>query len=268
MSMLLELAAAGRKAGHVCHRDYRRGIGCPLLVRTTSEDVLTANVFGTLRHLRPSLWLRPMLAYAFHTKQFASCSMTRLRFDFWHPVPPPPMRAHIEGMTEVDMLIRFGGTSIFVETKYNAALATRTKHDAHRDQLARLLDVAWCSTSQGQLLTPPAPFVLVVGIAKVEPPLLTSYRDPRVLAGALDHHRRYPQFRRDVALLASRIGYCSWSALADLTDAHASRATRAERPFLSDVTTYIRHKVATAGRPASQPMLPLVEDACARKELR
>jgi hypothetical protein len=65
MSMVLEMVQRGRKAGHVCSRDYRNGPSCPLILRTTSEDAMTANVFGILRRLRPSLWLRPLLNHAF-----------------------------------------------------------------------------------------------------------------------------------------------------------------------------------------------------------
>src|SRR5690606_5672296 len=75
------------KQGRVCSRDYRNGNGCPLIVRPTSEDVLTGNVFGILRRLRPSLWLRPLLSEAFHTSRFVACSMKDLSVGFWRECP-------------------------------------------------------------------------------------------------------------------------------------------------------------------------------------
>jgi hypothetical protein len=51
MSIIFELfKTSGKK---VCPPNYVRKSNCPLIVRTTSEDLLTANVFGILKNLDP-----------------------------------------------------------------------------------------------------------------------------------------------------------------------------------------------------------------------
>ena len=52
MSIIFELfKTSGKK---VCPPNYVRKSNCPLIVRTTSEDLLTANVFGILKNLDPT----------------------------------------------------------------------------------------------------------------------------------------------------------------------------------------------------------------------
>ena len=256
MSIVVEMEASGRKAGRVCSRDYRQGTGCPLIVRSTSEDVLTANVFGILRRLRPSLWLRPMLNEAFRTRRFATAPMANLDVGFWRPVAPPANRATFEGNTEVDVLVRFGGKVLFVEAKYHAPLSARTKYDEQRDQVARLLDVAYQEAVATQLFRR-EPYVLVIGVPDQEPALVTRYRDAAQVREALRHHRAAPDFEEMSAVLSRRIGYVSWSSVAATLRASREAAYRAEVPFLDDVAAYIDHKMEQA-RLRSTRQLPLL----------
>lgn len=244
MSLVIELERDGRKAGHVCDRTYRNGPGCPLIVRRTSEDVLTANVFGILRRIRPSLWLRPLLNHAFRTKRFLSSSLAGLDFSFWQPIPPPASRAHIEGSTEVDVMISARDMVVFVEAKYRARLSIRTKHDDSRDQTIRLLDVAFEWTTTGHIFTR-RPYLLVVGAAKTEPGVVSRYRDPAAVAHALGHRRRYADYKAVAKLLSGRVGYVSWLDVANIIQEHSLRAMKTERLFLDDVVAYIRAKMST-----------------------
>src|SRR5207248_2368019 len=133
-------------------------------VRKTSEDLFTSNVFGILRRLRPSLWLRPMLNAAFKTQRFKTESMRRLDLNFWKTVGPPPLTAFPEGPSEVDVCIAFATTVILLEAKFHSPLATRTTYDPRRDQLVRLLDVAYSYAVGGQLFRRD-PYVLVLGLS-------------------------------------------------------------------------------------------------------
>jgi hypothetical protein len=242
MSITIELERDGRKAGNVCHRDYRKGPGCPLIVRQTSEDLMTANVFGILRHVRPSLWLRPFLSQAFGMPRFSTCSLKGLQFFFWTPVRPPAARAFTEGYTEVDLLIKTAQFCVLVEAKYRAPLSTKTAHDPDRDQVIRLLDVAYEMTSADVLFSR-QPFMLVLGAARAEPSLVTRYRDPSQVSEALKHRRRFSDGERISQQLAKHLGYFSWPGLADVLRSHLHRANRAETPFLGDVIRYIKAKM-------------------------
>lgn len=244
MSLVIELERNGTKAGRVCDRTYRKGPGCPLILRQTSEDVLTGNVFGILRRIRPSLWLRPFLNHAFRTKHFRSCSLAGLNISFWTRVTPPASRARIEGFTEVDVMIRCRDLVVFVEAKYRAPLSTGTEHDGSRDQVIRLLDVAFEMTMAGQFYTR-RPYVLVLGSAPTEPDLVSRYRDADTVAEALATRRRFPEHRQIAQLLARRIGYATWSDLAKIVGGRLSAARPTERLFLLDVVDYIGLKMST-----------------------
>lgn len=238
MSIALELDAGGRKAGRVCARDYRRGNNCPLILRTTSEDLMVANVFGILRLMRPSLWLRPLLAGAYKTRRFRSVAMTDTRVSFWERIPPPAARRNIEGRTEVDVMIRFSKVTLFIEAKYTAPLSSGTTHDPHRDQLVRLIDVAYEATQRQLWRT--EPYVLCIGLEHDEPELVRRYRDPKKLADKLSL-----ELGRSAvpAVLAARVGYASWPSLAAILRESTGRSTKAERPFLEELGKYISQRV-------------------------
>jgi hypothetical protein len=225
---------------------------------------MVGSVFGILRHLRPSLWLRPMLNQAFRTTTFNRKPMDRLHVDFWTPVPPPSVRAHIEGASEVDVRFSFGNTVVLVEAKYMAPLSTRTTYDEQRDQLVRLLDVAYTTAVADQMYKRD-PYVLVIGVGRAEPPLVTRYRQPAELLRMLGHYRRFPDHRRMAEFLARRVGYISWTGMANILVAARTRAWSVEVGFLDDVSSYLRHKVARAdAQHGDQPALPIIGEYSSR----
>jgi len=59
--MLTEL---GRKGGCLCEPAKKGELRCPLIVRSTSEDVVTGNLFGTLGAINPRWWLPDLLNQA------------------------------------------------------------------------------------------------------------------------------------------------------------------------------------------------------------
>jgi hypothetical protein len=52
--MLTEL---GGKGGSICQQALDGKLRCPLIVRPTSEDVITGHLWGTLSVLNPRWWL-------------------------------------------------------------------------------------------------------------------------------------------------------------------------------------------------------------------
>lgn len=238
MSMFAEQLGKG---GRVCARSYRNGDGCPLVVRSTSEDVVTGNVFGILRHLRPALWLRPMLVAVFG-RRFERCKMSDVRVTLW-PELPPPSTKH-EGWTQPDVLIEFGDFVVLVEAKYRAGFSRRTTRDPARDQVVRLLDVAYQYATDQQFFAR-EPYVLTLGLWSEEPELVQRYRDPHALAAQLQH---YPEAARVqmATTMSTRIGYTSWPRLAFVLGSPCVRLHRLERALLTDLATYLRFKVGTA----------------------
>lgn len=223
---------------------------------------MTANVFGILRWIRPALWLRPLLNLAFATQKFRTCSLRDLGFSFWHSIPAPAARAAIEGESEIDVLVQSRNLAVLIEAKYQAPLATRTAHDQQRNQVIRLLDVAFELTTTSQMFTR-TPHVLVLGSTVSEPELVTRYRDPVRVEEALGHRRKYPDYRRIAQLLSRSVAYASWTDLASVIEAGIPRAGMLERRLLSDVVAYLRVKMETvhlSSEARRQLFLPVVDD--------
>jgi hypothetical protein len=259
MSLVVELYG---KAGKVCEPSYRRGVNCPLIARTTSEDLLVGTVFGVLRRMRPVLWLRPMLTQAFAVRRFVTCPMRDLDVRFWPSLPPPSARAHNEGMSEPDLVLQFGRALVLVEAKYNSDLSARTTHDANRDQLLRLIDVAYHATRAEQFATlRREPWVLVIGIPTESPRLLSAYQNRDRLHDALGPARS--DVADIAALMHQRLGYVSWSSVADVLRAAGGRARGLEQALLRDLVEYIEHRVRTAARTTGAPrqgVLPVMDN--------
>jgi hypothetical protein len=121
MSIIFELyKTTGKK---VCPPFHVRKGNCPLIVRTTSEDLLTANVFGILKNLDPKIWLRRLLGEAIKGKDFSRHTFENLSFEFRKKYRPPINRAPREGLSEVDVTLTYKNGVIFIEAKYLAPIS-------------------------------------------------------------------------------------------------------------------------------------------------
>lgn len=242
MSIALELEGGGRKLGRVCDRSYRLGPNCPLVLRESSEDLLTANVFGVLRHIQPALWMTPMLREAFPAQRIPECRTKDFRLALWKKFPAPASRSADEGQTEVDVHLAFGETVVFIEAKYGSPLSPGTEHDPSRDQVIRLLDVAYANLVDAQFF-PCSPLVLVIGPSSTEPELVTRYRERDAVLGALPALRARPDGAKIANFLADRVGYLSWRRLADILSTRAARGSSLEAAFLVELAGYARARV-------------------------
>lgn len=242
MSIALELEGGGRKLGRVCDRSYRNGDNCPLVLRESSEDLLTANVFGVLRHLRPSLWLMPMLRTAFPQHQFGNAPKN-LRVALWKKLSPPTDRLESEGSTEVDVHISFADTVVLVESKYRSALSATTAYDPERDQVIRLLDVAYANVVDAQFF-PRSPFVLVLGAWSNEPRLVTEYRTPSAVRRALPALQQRPDGGGIAQFLAARVGYQSWAQLSKILVERIDLASPVEAAFATELARFLQKRLS------------------------
>jgi hypothetical protein len=247
MSITLELEGDGKKLGKICEPSYRNGPGCPLILRESSEDLLTANVFGLLRRLRPVLWLEPMLRAAFPGHHVPRLVLKDVTVALWKKLPPPVGRAGREGLTEVDVYVAFRESVLLIESKFTSGLTPGTTHDPLRDQLIRLIDVAFDHLVTGDFF-PRSPFVMVTGLRMDEPRLVGQYRSADAVLRSIPGLDR----RRDgvaiARLLARQVGYVSWLRLAKLLMVASQHASSLEAALLVDVAGYVRHKArAPAG---------------------
>ena len=122
--MLTELNG---KSGCVCESAKTGQIRCPLIIRPTSEDVITGNVFQVLGALNPRWWLPDLLNYGLGAPRFQRQNYRGLKIELWKSRGffPRELLPWREGRTEVDVTISWENpaTTVFLEMKYLSPLS-------------------------------------------------------------------------------------------------------------------------------------------------
>jgi hypothetical protein len=108
--------------------------------KSSSEDVLTWNVFKSLAQIDPKYWLPKLFEKAFEAKFSYD---TLIKIDLWRSIEPPPSITELkkEGNSEIDIIIESKKFVWFIEAKYTSDITMRTTHNENRDQLLRNIDV-------------------------------------------------------------------------------------------------------------------------------
>lgn len=99
--MLTELYGKG---GCLCGPAREGKLRCPLIVRPTSEDVITGELAQALRILNPRWWLLDILNEALGAPRFRRQVYRRFRIEPWvnQPRYPRELLPYDEGSTQVD----------------------------------------------------------------------------------------------------------------------------------------------------------------------
>jgi hypothetical protein len=113
--------------------------GIPL-VHPTSEHVVLANVFGTVKNFSACTVISPWLEMVMQNN-FDSC--TDWKFSFWEN-QQKPIGPVGEGSTEVDVILESDRSLVFAEVKMDAQPSQGTRSDPERNQLLRNLDIGYC----------------------------------------------------------------------------------------------------------------------------
>src|SRR3954465_5898130 len=163
--MLIEMHGKG---GNLCSQAREGQIRCPLIVRPTSEDVITGHLFQSLGYLNPRWWLPDLLNEALGTNRFRRQVFRRLKISLWQNQPcyPRELLPWDEGSTQVDVVITWENppTTVFVEMKYLSGLSANVSGDDGTsgfpsDQLIRNVRVGLHQTGyvrqDGQLFDQP-----------------------------------------------------------------------------------------------------------------
>jgi hypothetical protein len=246
MSIIFELfKSSGKK---VCPPNHVRKYNCPLIVRTTSEDLLTANVFGILKNLDPKIWLRRFLGEAINGKDFSRHTFENLSFEFWKRYRPPANRKYREGISEVDVTISYKDGIIFIEAKYLAPVSLRTSNDPRRDQVIRYLDLAAYHFLNHPDSLREFYFVLIIDTEK-PPWILTRYRHNQTLIKGLTNPGLFKPPVDAGRLLSKGIGWLTWKQfrkILEITKGHFR--TEAEVKFVEDLIVYLDYKIREGER--------------------
>lgn len=248
------LAELGGKGGCVCQPAREGKLRCPLIVRPTSEDVITGHLFQSLRALNPHWWLADLLNEALQARRFHRQIYRKLRFELWgnRPYFPRKLLPWQEGSTQVDATITWENppTTVFCEMKYLSDLAPKTAgdnggHGYPSDQLIRNIRVGlWeCGWFHLDRLfeTKPRDFVVMVVGPDKGHPLVAKYRDASQVRAAIPHSSRLAGLPR-----APFVGELSFMDIATALQRQRKWFTRAERQVIDDIATYLEHKKGTA----------------------
>lgn len=245
--MLTEL---GGKSGTFCGPASKGELRCPLIVRSTSEDVVTGNMFGTLRFIDPRWWLPDLLNEALRAPRFRRQAFRRFRIDVWEKQPeyPRDLLEWDEGRTEIDAVIRWENppTTVFVEMKYRAPISAKTTNNDGikwpSDQLIRNIRVGLHACGwfeDGRLLNlPRRDFVQLVVTPSGESELVERYRDPQRLAKSIPHSERL----RELPKLPF-IGIASYGNVTEILLRNERWLGRCERGLSQELARYLDAKL-------------------------
>jgi hypothetical protein len=186
------------KGGQICEPARLQQLRCPLIIRSSSEDVITGELVQVMRMINPRWWLPGFLNAALGTDRFRQQVFQGLRIDPWvnHPPYPRHLLPWTEGSTQVDIEISWENppTSVFCEAKYNSDFSFKTSNSTGSsqvsgDQLARNIRVGLhhCGYFRGKELfeRPRRDFVVVFLSPMANHALVRRYRNESKLRKAI-----------------------------------------------------------------------------------
>lgn len=255
--MLTELL---RKGGCLCQPAKEGKLRCPLIVRPTSEDVITGHLFQVLKVLNPRLWLPDFLNEALGVQAFGRQIFRDLRIEPWvnKPTYPRELLPWEEGSTQVDVVISWENppSTIYIEMKYGSELSAVTsrnqgQHGFPADQLSRnarvgLLECGYFQRPQ-LFQGKQRDFLLIVVTPDGDQPLVARYRDPARLRAAIPHSDLIPRLPR-----LPFIGELGYLDMVRLLRQQWQWFTRAERILVDQLSEYIEFKLEN--RPRRNPL--------------
>jgi len=239
MSIIYELYK--NRGKNVCPPNYTRKNSCPLILRSTSEDILTANVFGILKNLDPHVWLKKFLFQALK-QDFSRAPLENLSFDFWKRIYPPGNMSYKEGLSEVDLIISFDNSIILLEAKYLAPLSKKTTHCATRNQLIRYIDIA-INHYLYDAENPKEVYFVVLTSTKMKPWLIRYYRNPQRIFNEVTRSSMFADYIKACETIYKRIGWINWEGIRNILETSKEYFQEvAERKFTEDLITYLEYK--------------------------
>ena len=251
--MLTEL---GGKGGCLCEPARKGEMRCPLIVRPTSEDVVTGHLFGVLKAINPRWWLPDLLNQALGEERFRRQVFRGLQIELWEKQRRYP-RQHLnwaEGATEVDVVITWENpnTTVFIEMKYGSQLSATTIHNNGStgfpsDQLIRnarvgLRENGWF---QEDVLfnEERRDFVLILLTPTTGNPLVEKYRDSSQLKEAIPDSERLSELPK-----LPFIGELGYRDVINILKQQRRWFSKPERTLIDDLERYLQLKLIQLGK--------------------
>ena len=247
--MLVELNGKG---GQVCAEAKSGKIRCPLMVRPTSEDVITSRIFSSLKCINPRWWLPDFLSAALGDGRFRPQIFRKLAINLWvrQKGVPKGLVPWNEGQTEVDIVISWENppTTVFVEMKYLSPLSSNTTDSRRQseyptDQLIRNIRIGlWkCDWYYEQKLfeDQPRDFYTILFSPKNGNPLVRKYKSKKSIQEAIPNSN----------LLADLpdqpfVGEVSFRQLCNILRGNLENMTWSERSSVTLLVDYLDLKLS------------------------
>lgn len=252
------------KGGQVCQSAKEGKLRCPLIIRPTSEDVITGEIVQSLRCIEPRWWLPQLLNSALGVTRFRQQVYRRLQIELWQnqPTYPRQLLPWDEGSTQVDIVLTWENprTTVFIEMKYGSDLSGQTANTTGNngyatDQLIRNIRVGlWrCGWFREAGLFPDKPrdFVQILLMPEASHALVARYRQDDELRNAIPASDRLIGLPRRPFL-----GELGYHGLIAVLRANRRWMSRAERTIAAQLIDYLQFKQATKprqGQPLRQP---------------
>ncbi len=263
------------KAGRVCQPAREGQLRCPLIVRPTSEDVITGYLCSTLRTLNPRWWLPDLLNTALGSQRFRRQVFRRLVIEPWQNQRPYPsdLLPWSEGSTQVDLTLRWENppTTVFIEMKYFAQPSASVSsdnggHGFPSDQIIRNIRVGLQDAGRFQpgrmFQRRPRDFVFILLVATAGERLIHRYRSSREVMRAIPHSERLIGLPR-----TPFVGELTFRDVGQILQNQLTRYTRPEREVVGMLIDYLHKKQAKSAGPSSrQRALPGLEQERGQKE--
>jgi len=276
--MLTELH---QKGGAVCRPAREGQLRCPLIVRPSSEDVITGHLVQALRLLNPSWWVPDLLNTALGSTRFRRQYYRDFRIEPWVNKPryPRELLPWEEGSTQVDFCLTWENppTTVYVEMKYGSDLSDRTtgnigQYHFPADQLIRNIRIGLyeCGYITSSELFPRLnrDFTVLFISPRGKHPLVERYRDHRHVCRSIPHSEALSALPR-----TPFIGSLSYVDVTEILKKQQHLFPATERRVIAQLVDYLRHKSATVPEnvppwsmkrgPSIAPYaLPVISDAC------
>jgi hypothetical protein len=228
-------------------------------VRSSSEDVLSGETFGHLRHIRPHLWLAALIQVGLGAKTHSRVWYRNLSIRLWERQNrfPPELLKFKEGNTEPDIIIEWENppTTVWLEAKYISGLAEGTTHSDQNDQVIRGVRTLLAVTGHvpiKRLFEMPRRIPVWLALLNARPdPLVERYRDPKNLARSLRGIITAKHLPSDPF-----VGTVTWTDIAEILEAHQAQMTPAERSVSKAICEYIRFKNAMVAELRTRRVVP------------
>lgn len=261
--MLTELRGKG---GNLCSHARSGAIRCPLIVRPTSEDAITGNIFGALGHLNTRWWLPDLLNAGLGADRFRRQVFRDVRIRLWvnQPRYPRDLLPWDEGSTQVDVVLTWENppTTVFIEAKYGSGLTAAVAGDDGTsgfpsDQLIRnirvgLLGAGYFDRGDRLFDQPIRDLVVLVLAPRNGHPLVGRYRDAGQLRRSIPHADKLVGLPR-----GPFVGQVDYRDIRSTLAAGSRWMSAAERRVAGGLADYLEYKASgVPGRTGPEPDRP------------